>query len=165
MVKGSERKRSAETIYSWAQFQSHRVDTLNNMVTNHKKRWTRQIIHTSTVRRSFCFNPHMWGDGATSTLQQLWFCALAEAWVCQLQTVSATVWCLKSWEPFRGCSNARAPTAGCWLLADGGRGWLQFAVPRTRRKKLDSEVSSSPSSLPFSLSPIGAKGWKLGEGR
>lgn len=49
--------------------------------------------------------------------------ALAEAWFCQLQTVSANVGHLEFWQLFRGYINAGPQRSGWTMVIHGGCLW------------------------------------------
>ena len=61
--------------------------------------------------------------------------ALAEAWFCQLQMVSAIVWCVESWEVSIGYINARAlrGRVGCWQF-------MGVAITQFSPKEMDLQI-------------------------
>lgn len=92
---------------------------------------------------------------------------LAEAWFCQLQVFSMTVWHLGFWEPFRGYINARAPRSevSCWSFREVGFGLLVVVLKEeTKGKKLDSEISISFFPVCPSSSLSNGKRWNWKQG-
>lgn len=94
--------------------------------------------------------------------------ALAEAWFCQLQTVSEIVSCWEFQELFRRSINARPPkgrVGGCQSVTGGQGGgfggcWLWLLSSQAlRRNKRNLDLGISPR-----FCPIQCQGVKLGEG-
>jgi hypothetical protein len=116
-----------------------------------KKLYNLQILESWFLKKirnmmgiCFCFNSWCKDMGLLKAADYDLPHALAEAWFCQLQIVSANVWCLEFWALIRGYINGggligRLLVDGWMPLVAVGYGLLSNSVQRwnKEKKKLD----------------------------